>query len=354
MDADGRWEMIEFGKMCVERDGSPVVMAEIGVNHDGDLGVARELIEAAKGAGADAVKFQLFEAGLLLAKSAGLVAYQESAAESAEGLLKPLELSAEAMRPLVAYAHELGMAALVTPFSVELVERAVGTGCDGIKLASPDLVNLPLLEAAVGTALPLVVSTGAASMVEIARTVGWLGKAVKRTVLLHCVSSYPTPPELATLGAIEVLRETFATVAVGYSDHTTSTLTGALAVAGGACFLEKHLTLDRGRKGPDHAASLEPGQMGEYVKLVREAFVMRGGYEKKVLSVEEGVRLQTRQSVVLRRDVAAGEVLRLEDLTVKRPGTGIAARELRCVVGRRLKRGMSGNTVLMLSDLVDG
>ena len=347
---------IQIGSKSVRRDGPPLVMAEIGVNHDGDLEKGMRLVTEAVAATCELVKFQLFRADLLLAREAGLVAYQEKAADSAGELLKGLEMSVENMGKLVRRAKELGMAAVVTPFSAELVGACVAMQVDAIKLASPDLVNRPLVEAAAGTGLPLIISTGAAELAEVERTVGWLYKvgAGERAVILHCVSSYPTPPERATLGAIHVLRQRFGDMPIGYSDHTVETFTAAAAVVGGACLLEKHLTLDKKAKGPDHAASLEPSEMAEYCALARIGYAMRGPFAKGVLEEERGVREQTRQSVVAREDLRAGTVLTREMLCVKRPGTGVPAAEMEKVVGRTLARDVKGNSVLRWEDVGEG
>ncbi|HVT80840.1 MAG TPA: N-acetylneuraminate synthase family protein [Phycisphaerae bacterium] len=344
---------ISIGPKLVSRDGPPLVMAEIGVNHDGSLSKGEQLVDAAAQATCDAVKFQLFRAELLLAKSAGLVDYQKSAATSAEDLLSNLEMGPEEMGRLIARAKSRGIAAIVTPFSPELVQPCVTMGVDAIKLASPDLVNKPLLEAAAATGLPLIVSTGAAELTEVERTVGWLYKlgAAERTVLLHCVSSYPTEAEHATLGAITVLRQRFAEMPIGYSDHTAETFTAALAVACGSCFLEKHLTLDKKAKGPDHTASLETAEMAEYAALARIGFAMRGPFAKRPLGVEQAVREQTRQSVVARTDLNAGTLLTREMLTVKRPGTGIPAADLDRVIDRILTRNVAANATLAWADV---
>jgi len=344
---------VKIGATEVTRDGPPLIMAEIGVNHDGDVAVARDLIAAAAQAGAQAVKFQLFQADLLLSTAAELVDYQKAAAASAQDLLKALELSAAQMQPLVDAAHRRGLAAVITPFSPSLVPQAAALGADALKLASPDLVNRPLLDSAIATGLPLILSTGAATMDEVSRTAGWLGDVLERTVVLHCVSSYPTAPEFATLGAITALRRKWPAMRVGYSDHTTLTLTGALAVAAGACLLEKHLTLDTRRPGPDHAASLDPPALADYVRLAQEAFVLRGPMVKDVQAVELPVRTQTRQSVVLTRALPAGAMLQPAHLTVKRPGTGIPAALLHDLIGRRLCCPVAANTLLRLTDLAD-
>ena len=345
---------VKIGRKLIDRDGPPFIMAEIGVNHDGDIGIARQLIQAAHRAGADAVKFQLFDADLLLACDAGLVEYQRAAADSADDLLRPLQLAPWDMSPLVAYAKSIGLAAVVTPFSPSLVAACVRMGVDAIKLASPDLVNHPLVITAKATDLPLILSTGAANMEEVFWAKDWLGKAYEHAVFLHCVSSYPTPPENATLGAIVALRNEYASMLVGYSDHTVATSTGGLAVIAGACLLEKHLTLGRSRPGPDHAASLEPDAFAEYVHIARQAYAMRGPLEKKPSSIELEVRHQTRQSVVARHALPAGSVLTAVDLTVKRPGTGIPAAEFYDIIGRKALRPIAANTVLHWSDLVDG
>ncbi len=340
----------------ITRDGPPFILAEIGVNHDGSPDIAAQLVDAAHRAGAHAVKFQLFEADRLLAQSAALVDYQKSSVESGAGaddLLKPLELPPEKMAPLVARAHALNLAAIVTPFSPELVPACVDMHVDAIKLASPDLVNLPLLEAALATNLPLILSTGAADLEEIDRTRGWLADALAldRTILLHCVSSYPTPPNHATLAAITVMRNRYPQIPIGYSDHTMETLTAALAVAAGASVLEQHLTLDRTRKGPDHAASLDPPQLADYIRLAATAHAMRGPYEKSPQPRERQIRQQTRQSLTTTKPLPKGALLTKDMLTVKRPGTGIPAALYQQTLGKTLTRPLPANTTLTPNDI---
>lgn len=337
----------------ISRDGPPFIMAEIGVNHDGQIPVAEALIDAAKLATADAVKFQLFDADLLLANSAALVDYQKAAADSPPDLLRPLQLTPAQMAPLITRAHAHGLAAVVTPFSPSLVPAVKDMHADAIKLASPDLVNLPLLEAAAATGLPLILSTGAAALDEVERTVQWLTtlNALDRTILLHCVSAYPTEPEHATLGAISAMRDTFPDLPIGYSDHTIETFSAALAVTAGACLLEKHLTLSRTRKGPDHAASLEPAQFAEYTALAKIGYAMRGPFLKSPQRAEMQIREQTRQSLTTTCDLAAGTKLTADMLTVKRPGTGIPAADLRATLGKSLRRALPRNTTLTHSDL---
>ncbi len=337
---------MQIANTPITRDGPPFIIAEIGVNHDGSIDVAKSLIDAANTAGADAVKFQLFDAQQLLSNEAGLVAYQKASAASATELLTALQLSIPQLGELVAHAKSLGIASIVTPFSPALIKPCVDLCVDALKIASPDLVNRPLIEEAMKTKLPTILSTGQATLDEIKTTLGWVGSAAARMAFLHCVSSYPTPPENATLAAIAVLRNRWPQMAVGYSDHTLNLHTGALAVAAGACVLEKHFTHDQTAKGPDHAASLEPKEFAEYIALAREAFVLRGPYEKKPSRLELETRLLTRQSLTTLQDLPAGTVLTADMIIVKRPGTGIPPADFSKTVGRTLTSAVPANTTL--------
>ncbi|HYE02892.1 MAG TPA: N-acetylneuraminate synthase family protein [Phycisphaerales bacterium] len=341
----------------------PLVIAELGVNHDGEESRALGLVEAAARAGADAVKLQLFRAPLLLSRAARLAEYQARAGERDPAeMLGRLELGPRSMARVIERAHAAGLHAVVTVFSLELVAPAAALGFDAFKFASPDLVNLPLLRAVAGATgkRPLILSTGAASRAEVARTLRWLGDEHDRLALLQCVSSYPTRPRDASLAALRDLARLFGGP-LGYSDHTTGEDTGALAVACGARILEKHLTLDPGAPGPDHAASLDPEGFARYVALARaarvgtpetgSADVRLGPPAKRVLACERDVRRLSRQSVVPRRDLGAGHVLTRGDLTVKRPGTGIPAWRLEAVIGRALARAVEGDVPLRASDL---
>lgn len=352
-------------------DGQPpYIIAELGVNHDGSVERALMMVESAAAAGADAVKLQLFKADLLMSRSAQLAAYQRAAGESDPlMMLRRLELSIEQMQPIVARAHALHLHAIVTVFSVELVSDAERLPWDAYKSASPDIVHRPLLESLMRTGRPLIVSTGASELDEVRRAVGWLADARERLALLQCVSSYPTPGELAAIGAIAELAPLVATV--GYSDHTDQIDTGALAVRHGALVLEKHLTHDRGATGPDHAASLDAAGFRAYVDAARRArrdrlasSLNRGAHagggpsdprlgdgRKRVQECERDVRGASRQSIVVVRDLAPGHIIARGDLTFKRPGTGLLPFELDRVVGRTLARAVESDTPITLDDL---
>jgi sialic acid synthase SpsE len=218
------------------------------------------------------------------------------------------------------------------------------------KTASPDLVNLPLLREVSAIGRPLVVSTGAATSSEVERAARWLAP-LPELAFLQCTSSYPANDDCAAIGGMTEIAAVTGR-AVGYSDHTASLDTGALAVAAGACILEKHLTYDRSASGPDHAASLDPAQFAEYVRLARRAARMIGSPLKELQDVERDVRNVSRQSLVAARDIPAGAFITREDLAVKRPGTGICASRIDEIVGRRTVRAIRADHVLHEADIM--
>ena len=246
---------------------------------------------------------------------------------------------------MVAEARRRGLVPLATPFSPADVAAVGHLGLPAVKVASPDLVNRPLLACCAQLGVPVLASTGAATLDEVARSAGWLRKWRTPFALLHCVSSYPAAAADAHLGWIAELAAKFA-VPVGYSDHTDDLLAGALAVAGGATVVEKHLTHDRSADGPDHAASFDPPQFARYVALIRRAETLRGQPGKRVLTAEADVRLASRQSLVAARDLAAGELVGDNDVTVQRPGTGIPAADVGRAVGRRTAGVIRAGTLL--------
>ena len=340
---------LRIGDRRVASGESPFVIAEIGVNHDGSVDRAVELVEAAADAGADAVKMQWFEAERLVGDRDSVAAYQRRAGVADQKtMLADLELSRDEMARVVEAARLAGIASMVTVFSTELVAPARSLDWDAWKTASPDLVHRPLLESLATDGRPMLVSTGASELEEVVRTDRWL--AGSDIGFLHCVSAYPTPEASADLSAI-------ATIAAatdrpcGYSDHTAETTTGGLAVAAGACMLEKHLTWSREAPGPDHSASLEPEDLRKYVDFVRRAHAAMGAGDKSVGDIEREVRQVARQSVRASTDLQKGAVLTRADLVVKRPGDGMEPWRLSELVGRRLVRGVAADRAIRMEDL---
>jgi N,N'-diacetyllegionaminate synthase len=340
---------MRIGERTITTGRPPYIIAEIGVNHDGSVDRALELVDAASAAGADAVKLQLFEADRLLSRSAKLAAYQAKAgATDPIAMLRSLELSVDQMRRIVDRAREEGLHFIVTIFSMEHVGSAEQLQCDAYKTASPDIINKPLIEELIATGRPLILSTGAAALHEVEAAVAWVGEHPH--ILMQCISAYPTPEDAASLAARRELAK-IDRWAIGYSDHTMAIDTGALAVAAGACVLEKHLTHDRFARGPDHAASLDQHGFSEYVRLAHRAWRMLGDEVKRVLDIENDVRSVSRQSITSATMLPAGHVLAREDITIKRPGGGIAPSRLASVIGQRLRHRIEADTPLGEDDL---
>ncbi|QQE10882.1 N-acetylneuraminate synthase family protein [Planctomycetota bacterium] len=323
------------------------VIAEIGVNHDGDMSKAIQLVKDAKTAGADAVKFQLFNPDRLLSNQAMLAGYQAGKAKGARELLAGLMLSVDEIGQILAVARDLGLKGVVTPFSLEDVVDLEKLDVDVVKIASPDAVNEPLLQAVKGLEKPLLISTGTCELDELEFAAELIRGHVAGGGLLQCVSSYPTPMEEAGLGGIGVMRDQFS-LPIGYSDHTRDVNTGAMAVCAGAVIVEKHLTYDCRADGPDHAASMDGDAFCAYVKKIREAEVMMGARFKGIRDVERDVRLVSRQSVCAAKDLKMGDIIGAGDLTVRRPGDGVAAKDFEKVIGRKIKSNKE------LGDLIYG
>lgn len=340
---------MKIGTRQIGPGHDPYVIAELGVNHDGSVERALEMVDAAAGAGADAVKVQFFRAERLMSRASRLAAYQSRAGErDAVAMLRRLELGMEELGHVAFRAHQRGVHALVSVFSHGLVEEARVVAWDGFKTASPDVVHKPLLDALAATGKPLLVSTGASTLEEVERASVWLRR--REVAFLQCVSAYPAGEDSAAVGALGEIASATGRV-VGYSDHTTLVETAAVAVGAGASILEKHFTHSRSASGPDHAASLEVGEFAEYVRLARLAHRLMGDGRKRVLDAERDVREASRQSVVAARDIPRGRMIDSVDLTIKRPGTGFPAYRLAEVRGRVAARDIAADHPIREEDL---
>jgi sialic acid synthase SpsE len=338
---------VQIADFSVAPDENVLVIAEIGVNHDGDAERAMRLVAMAADCGADAVKLQIFNAKTLMHETSAFAAYQKSAVaeKTPAEMLRRFELAPADLEKVVAEIRRLNMIPLATPFSPADVSQIESLNLPAIKIASPDIVNWPLLHRAAQAGKPLILSCGAADETEIATTASWLREWNTSFALLHCISSYPTPAPAVNLCWINELTAKFD-VPCGFSDHTTEVVAGAMAVAAGACIIEKHITYDRSAAGPDHAASFDAIQFAKYVQLLRHARTLRGKSGKRVLNIEQDVRTVSRQSLVAARDIAAGATLQAEDLTVQRPGTGIPASAMPAIVGRRASSTIKSGQML--------
>ena len=319
-------------------DGRPVfVIAEAGVNHNGDPLLARELVDAAAQAGADAVKFQTFSADRLVTASSPKAGYQQRTTDPGESqldMLKRLELSADAHRQLMAHAEARGVMFLSTPFDAGSADLLDSLAIAAFKMGSGELTDLPLLEHVARKQRPMLVSTGMSSLDEVAQAVSAIRAASPVPLaLLHCVSNYPADIADCNLRAMDAMRDAFG-VPVGYSDHTRGDGAALAAVARGACIIEKHLTMDRSLPGPDHEASSNPHEFAALVARIREIEVALGDGIKRPRPAELPTRSVARKSVVALVDIPRGQPVTREMLGVRRPGTGIPPAEIERLVGR--------------------
>lgn len=325
------------------------IIAEAGVNHNGDMTLAQKLIDAAASAGAHAVKFQSFSTEALVTESAPKADYQErilGKSESQFAMLKQLELDRDHHFALRAYARERGLIFLSTPFDEGSVDLLEELDVPAFKVSSGDLTNHPLLEKMARTGRPMIVSTGMGTLEEVEAAVDAIRAAGNPPlILLQCVSRYPAEPSTANLRAMATMEKQFG-VPVGYSDHTLGIEVPLAAVALGACVLEKHLTLDCTLPGPDHQASLDPAGFAALVRGVLAVESALGDGCKKPTPDEALTAAVARKSVVSACDIAAGQSLTEASLTIKRPGNGFPPAQRRSLIGRTARVVIPAGTVL--------
>jgi sialic acid synthase SpsE len=349
---DGR----EPGRVIVRLGGRAVgpgqpcyVIAEAGANHDRDLDVARRLIDVAADAGCDAVKFQTYSGRALYSTKTPRFDYLgELGAKPVHELLDELALP-RAWQPVLAqHAADRQIAFFSSPFDRDAVDALDALDVPALKIASFELVDLPLVRYAASTNRPLILSTGMATMGEIEEAVAAAQESGTGGVcLLQCASLYPAPPETMNLRAIATMRRAFG-VPVGLSDHTLGTHIAPAAVALGANLVEKHFTLDRSRSGPDHPFAAEPGELRELVASVRDVEAALGDGMKRGPSSQEAVEMyaKARRSVVAARAIPAGAVITREMLTVKRPGHGVKPKFIETLVGRVARADIDADDVV--------
>ncbi len=329
------------------------IIAEAGVNHNGDLRLAKRLIDAAKSAGADAVKFQTFLAEKLVIAHAPQAAYQRRNARDVSQLamLEKLELSFNAFRELSVYSQRKGIMFLSTPFESESARFLYDIKMPIFKISSGDLNNIPFLIEVARYHRPMIVSTGMSTLAEVGEAVQAILKAGnKKLTLLHCTSNYPTAYEDVNLRAMATLRMAFG-FPIGLSDHTPGIEVAVAAVALGAQVIEKHFTLNKEFSGPDHKASLDPSELAALVRAVRHIESAFGDGIKAPRRCEIAVRAVARKSLVVVEKIPAGTALTKRMLAIKRPGTGIEPKDLSKVVGRHLRRAASKDEVLEWRDI---
>ena len=326
---------MEIGARPVGGVAPAYVIAEAGANHNRDLGIARELIDVAADAGADAVKFQTYRGASLYSSRTPHFSYLKDP-RSPQELLEAISLPRDWQPLLAEHARERGVAFMSTPFDHEAVDQLAALGVPAIKIASFELVDLPLIEKAASTGVPVILSCGMATYGEIEDALGAVSSAGNDQVaLLRCASLYPAPAEIMNLRAMGTMRSAFG-VPVGLSDHSEGTSVAMGAAALGMELLEKHFTLDRSMEGPDHPFALEPGELKDLVAGVRQVEAALGDGRLRGPSPAEAGEMYTlaRRSLIAACEIPTGTVITREMLTVKRPGWGILPKHLDVVVGR--------------------
>ena len=320
------------------------IIAEAGVNHNGDAKIARKMVDAAVKAGADAVKFQSFKAENLVIPSN----------ESQFEMLKRLELSQRDFMELASYCRRKKILFMASPFDEESVDFLDELGMEIFKIPSGEITNKPLLQRIALKKKPIMLSTGMACLAEVEKALGWIDNVWEgftekpRLTLLHCVSEYPAPLENVNLTAMRTLESTF-NLPAGYSDHTLGMVASIAAAAIGARVIEKHLTLDREMEGPDHRSSLDPDELKKMVTAIRNVEKALGSGIKKPTQPEEGMKNIFRRSLIAARDIRAGAIIEQKDLAIKRPGSGIPPEFMQEIVNRKALYDIKKNSLFQKS-----
>lgn len=337
-------------------DNKPVfIIAEAGINHDGSLEKAKELVEVAISANADAVKFQTFSGENLASKDAFLAQYHKKGSkkkETLKGLLKRLELKDYEVKELFEYCRGRGILCFSTPFGPQDVELLENLDNPLYKIASFSLTNYPLLKKVAETTKPIIMSTGLHTLGEVEEAVEILRNNNSNDIaLLQCTSHYPSHPIDANLKVMNTLRSAFD-LTIGYSDHTMGIIIASAAVAMGAKIIEKHFTLDVNHYGVDHDASLNPEELKSLVQAIREVELAMGSSVRNIPEIEHEIQKVHRPSIVSKSHIRAGEIIEEHMLTLKKPGTGIHPRDIHWVIGKKAKNNIERDRIINKSDLI--
>lgn len=328
-----------------------LIIAEAGVNHNGDLEIAKKLIDVAAAAGADLVKFQTFNAERLVTENAPKADYQKTSADNSESqkaMLRKLELTEVMHQELIDHCALRNIGFFSTGFDIESINLLASFGQELFKIPSGEITNLPYLRHVGKLRKEVILSTGMSSMDEIENAINALedsGTPRTRITVLHCTTAYPVPMSDVNLQAMQSIRAKFG-VDVGYSDHTLGIEISLAAVALGASVIEKHFTLDRTLPGPDHKASLEPAELKSLVDGIRNINEALGDGIKRLMKSEIGNRDVARKSIVARVPISVGQVLSEENITTKRPGTGISPMEWSNLLGKKAHRDYSADELI--------
>lgn len=328
-------EKIKVGDRWIGEGEPTFVVAEVGSNHDGKLEQAKRLIDIASDSGADAVKFQIYRTENLYSKEDSLFA-----------MMKANELPREWVEELAIYAKSRRLTFLASPFDEESIDHLYKIGVPAYKWASSETVNLPLLRYAASKKKPMLIATGMCDLADVYEAVEIVYSVGNQNIiLLHCTSLYPSKPHQVNLRVMDTMRDAFH-LPVGLSDHALGFVITVAAVARGACTIEKHFTLSRKLKGPDHSYALEPGELKQMVRAIREVEESLGSPIKKMLREEEEMARLSRRSIIAKVDIRKGGRLTENMLITKRPGYGIQSKFLDIIIGREAKSNIQKDDII--------
>lgn len=344
---------IKIGNKWIGDKEPCFIIAEAGVNHNGDLEIAKRLVDCAKKAGADAIKFQTFKAENVATKYAKTADYQKKDIGKEKNqleMMKKLELDYEDFKKLKRYCDRKEIIFLSTPHSIDAIDFLEPL-VPAYKIGSGDLTNLPFLKRVAKKGKPIILSTGMANIDEVKEAVETIKiNGCNEIILLQCVTSYPAKIEDVNLRVISNLQQLF-NLPIGYSDHTLSIVVPVAAVAMGACIVEKHFTIDRTMPGPDHKASVEPDELKEMIQNIREVEKALGDGIKRPTAEEERIKKIVRKSIVAKVDIPKGTIITEDMLDVKRPGTGVPPKYLYQIVGAKAKTDIAKDEMIQWENI---
>ncbi|MGD0976828.1 MAG: N-acetylneuraminate synthase [Minisyncoccia bacterium] len=346
---------VKIGKSEIGYSWPVFFIAEAGVNHNGRLDLALKLVDAAADAGANAVKFQTWKAEQVVTGGGEMAEYQKKntgKTESQLEMLKEIELDERFYDSIVARCKKRNIIFLSTPHGhIKSADFLHKLGVPAFKIGSGDLTNQPFLEHIAKFRKPMIVSTGMATLKEIKDAMKWIKRAGNdKIVFLHCTTNYPCPFEGVNLGAMQTMMKALPSVLVGYSDHTEGSLVSTMAVALGACVIEKHLTLNKNTEGPDHKASSNPEELRIAIQAIRNIPIIMGRNIKQPVPSEKKIALITRKSIVSLRPIKRGERFTEKNLGIKRPGNGVSPRYYQSLLGKLAKKDIKNDSLIQSGD----
>lgn len=346
---------IKLGNKMIGGNNQIFLIAEAGVNHNGSLSIARSLIDVAVDVGVDAIKFQTYKTDNLLLKSTVKASYQQINAEKEESfyeMLKKYEFGEEQFKILKEYCDEKSLIFLSTPFDSSSVELLEKLNIPAYKIGSGDMDNFPLIKLICAKKKPILLSTGMASLEEVKESVQYIkSKSVEEIVIFQCTTNYPTSFDDVNLNVIDLYKSEFPTEIIGFSDHSQGITASIGAAAKGVKVIEKHFTLDKEMKGPDHKASLDPKELRRWVIEIRNLEEALGSNKKFRIKSELDISKIARKSIVSVKDLRKGDVLTEVNIGIKRPGTGISPKEFDKIIGRIINKDIPKDSIIKREDI---